>query len=112
MTTDQVIELTKRIARMYSFVERDEMYMDIWIHVAKDADYELTFERFYEYITNPTHARKPPMPADILVKLKPKDGFQLQEEQMQKWEAEAKANPPDWKKARGLFERLGVIGDE
>jgi hypothetical protein len=97
---------------MYSFVERDEMYMDIWIHVAKDADYELTLQRFYDYIADPAHARKPPMPADILIKPKPKDGFQQEQEKMQQWESEARENPPDWSKAKELFARLGVISDE
>lgn len=112
MTPNQVIELTKRIARMYSFVERDEMYMDIWIHVAKDADYELTLQRFYEYVANPAQSRKAPMPADILVKPQLKDGFQQEREQMARWEREAQANPPDWKKARELFARIGVMDDE
>jgi hypothetical protein len=97
---------------MYPFVERDEMYMDIWIHVAKDSDNELTLQRFYEYIADPAHARKPPMPADILVKPQPKDGFELESEQMQRWEAEAKRNPPNWNKARELFSRIGANTDE
>lgn len=112
MTPDQVIDLTKRIARMYPFVERDELYMDIWAHVAKDADYSLTLQRFYEHVADPSHARKAPMPADILVNPQTKDGFQQEREQMARWEREAKANPPDWKKAREVFAQIGVMDDD
>ncbi|BBN99186.1 hypothetical protein [Sporolactobacillus terrae] len=112
MTPIQATELTERIARMYPFLENDETYMDIWINVARDADYELTLQRFYEYIADPAHARKPPMPADILTKPKPKDGFQQEQEKMQQWEADAKAHPPDWNQVRELFAQIGVSDDE
>lgn len=112
MTPDQVLDLTKRIARMYAFVERDEIYMDIWVHVAKDADYDLTIQKFYAYLSDPTHARRPPMPADIIAKPQPKDGFEIEREQMQQWESEAKAHPPDWNQALDLMARIGVSDDE
>lgn len=111
MIPNQVVDLTKRIARMYPFVERDELYMDIWAHVAKKADYDLTVQRFYDYIADPAHTRKAPMPADILAKPQPKDGFQQEREQMAQWERDAQANPPDWNKARELFARIGVMND-
>lgn len=112
MTPVQATELTDQIARMYPFLQNDAIYMDIWVQVTKDADYELTRQRFYEYITDPAHSRRAPMPADIIVKPKQKDGFKLEQEKMQQWEAEAKAHPPDWNKARELFAKIGVNADE
>lgn len=111
MTPAEVIELTKRISRMYNFVTNDQTYMDIWKHVARDADYDLTVQRFYEYLNNPMNTRRPPMPADIVVKPKRKDDFEIEREQMREWEAAAQANPPDWSRAKALFKRLGVEDD-
>ncbi|MDD9149236.1 hypothetical protein OYT88_11795 [Sporolactobacillus sp. CQH2019] len=105
------MNLVENIVRVYAYIKLDEPYVNIWRQTTKKADYDQTMQRFYDYISDPKNKHAAPIPADIVINGQPKDGFDLEREKMQRWEEEAREDPPDWDRARELFKRLEVDGD-
>ncbi|WP_037563940.1 hypothetical protein, partial [Sporolactobacillus terrae] len=70
----------------------DETYMNIWLATTHHADFDATMERFYRYVSDPQSRHAVPLPADIVVNQR-RSKLNQETEKMQRWEAEAKANP-------------------